>query len=353
MPHLSPTEAKRKLTVFSHMRIAVFEIEKWEREYLEKSLVGHEVTYHEEPLREDTAHLAADAEIAVVFVYSHVDAGVLVKTPNLKMVTTRSMGFDHIDLDACEDRGVTVCRVPAYGDQTVAEHTFALIFALSRKIFQAYERTEKSVFDYHGLRGFDLMGKTLGVVGGGRIGMNVARIGRAMGMTVLVSDPSPKPALAQELGFSYAGLDDVLAKSDIVTLHVPYMPATHHLLNDQAFAKMKRGALVVNTARGGLIDTKALLVALESGQVSGAGLDVLEEEVGFMEEAEIATGKFSEKCDMQALVRNHALVSRNDVIITPHIAWFSNEAVMRILDTTAENVTKFVEGQPVNEVKNN
>lgn len=333
------------------MRIAVFEVEPWEREHLERSLAGHELSFHEEPLNHSTAALAAGAEVAVVFVYSKVDAEVLAAVPTLKMVTTRSMGFDHFDLAACAERGVVACRVPAYGDQTVAEHAFALTMALSRKIFQAYERTEKSVFDYRGLKGFDLYGKTMGVVGGGRIGMNVVRIARAFSMEVLVHDPFPKPELAAQYGFAYASLDELLPRADVVTLHVPYMPATHHLLNREAFAKMKKGAIVVNTARGGLVDTGALLEALESGRLAGAGLDVLEEEGCFKEEAELVASGFKEKCDLAAIVRNHALISRDDVIITPHIAWYSQEAVARILDTTTENVLKFAAGTPVNVIE--
>lgn len=333
------------------MRIAVFEIEPWEREHLEQALAGHQLSFHAEPLTEANAALAADADIAVVFIYSTINAAVIMACPRLKMVTTRSMGFEHIDLDACAARGITVCRVPAYGEQTVAEHAFALIMSLSRRIFQAYERTEKAVFDYHGLMGFDLLGKTLGVVGGGHIGMNVVRIAHAFGMNVVVHDPYPKPELAAKYGFAYAPFDEVLAQADIVSLHVPYMPATHHLMNDAAFAKMKPGAILVNTARGGLVDTGALLKALESGRLTGAGLDVLEEEGCFKEEAELATGKFQGQCDLQAIVRNHALINRHDVIITPHIAWYSREAVERILGTTAENVVAFAGGAPVNVVQ--
>jgi len=309
------------------------------------------LSFHQEPLTEETAALAEDAEIVAVFVYCNVNAAALMKMPNLKLVTTRSMGFDHIDLDACAARGVTVCRVPAYGVQTVAEHAFALMFALSRKIFQAYERTEKGVFDYHGLRGFDLKGKTLGVIGGGRIGMNVTTIARAMGMNVVVTDPNPRAELAEEHGFTYAPLEEMLPQADVVTLHVPHLPATHHMLNSKTFPLMKEGSVLVNTSRGGLVDTQALLEALESGRLAGAGLDVIEEEGCFKEEAQLATGKYHSECDLQAIVRNHALISRDDVIITPHIAWYSNEAVMRILDTTKENIVKFADGEPINLVE--
>ncbi|HTM68079.1 MAG TPA: hydroxyacid dehydrogenase [Candidatus Binatia bacterium] len=330
------------------MRIAFFEIEEWERKLLETSLAGHQLSFHEKPLTPATAKEAADAEAVSVFVYSHVNKETLDALPKVKFVTTRSMGFDHIDLAACKERGVAVARVPAYGDRTVAEHAFALILALSRKIFLAYERTEKGIFDYHGLQGFDLYRKTLGVVGGGKIGMNVARIAKGFEMDVLVSDPFPKQELADSIGFRYAPLDELLARADVVTLHAPYMPQTHHLMNAEKFAKMKRGAVLVNTARGALIDTQALLKALEDGILAGAGLDVLEEETFIKEECELMGKDFSKKCDLAAVVRNHMLIARNDVIITPHIGFNSREAMERIVATTVENVNGFAAGAPVN-----
>lgn len=343
------------------MRIAIFEIEpasvgsqtaySGEREYLTAALVGHELSFHEETLNEKTAALAADAEVAVVFVYSQVTDAVLAQCPRLRMVTTRSMGFNHLDLAACAVRGVVACRVPSYGEYTVAEHAFALTLALSRKIFQAHDRTEKADFDYHGLMGFDLHGKTLGIVGGGRIGLNVARMARGFEMKVLVYDPFPKPELAASLGFAYATMDELLPAANVVTLHVPYMPSTHHLIGAEAFAKMKKGALLINTARGGLVDTGALLAALQSGQVGGAGINVIEEEGHFKEEVELAASGFKEKCDLAAIVRDHALMEEKNVIVTPHIAWFSREAVQRILETTAENVLKFSAGTPVNVIE--
>ncbi|HSD12032.1 MAG TPA: hydroxyacid dehydrogenase [Patescibacteria group bacterium] len=333
------------------MRIAFYEIEDWEREYLAGRLSGHELSFHEEPLSAETAAKAADADAVSVFVYSRVDGDALAKLPKAKFVLTRSMGFDHIDLAACAKRGVVVSRVPSYGERTVAEHAFALILALSRKIFLAYERTEKSVFDYRGLQGFDLYKKTLGIVGGGRIGMHVARIARGFEMDVLVSDPFPKKELAETIGFRYAPLEELLAKADVVTLHAPYMPETHHLMNDARFALMKRGAVIVNTSRGALIDTQALLKALQDGILSGAGLDVLEEETFIREESELMSKDFPKKSDLAAVVRDHMLIARNDVIITPHIGFNSREAMERILETTVENVEGCAKGSPVNVVK--
>lgn len=333
------------------MRIHFFETENWEKGHLEKALAGHDLTFHEGTLDAESAASAADAEAVSVFIYSKVGPETLEKLPKLRFVTTRSMGYDHVDLAACAARGIVVSRVPAYGDRTVAEHAFALILALSRKVFLAYERTEKGIFDYHGLQGFDLFHKTIGIVGGGRIGQNVARIARGFDMTVLIHDPFPKPELAAEIGFSYASLEDLLARADVVTLHCPYVESTHHLMNDARFAMMKKGSILVNTARGALIDTQALLKALKDGILSGAGLDVLEEEIAVKEESELMGRDFPKKCDLGTIVRNHMLIARNDVVITPHIAFNSREAVERILETTVANIAGFTANAPVNVVK--
>jgi D-lactate dehydrogenase len=333
------------------MRIAFFEVEDHEKAYLAGALRGHEVSFHDGALNAGSAQQAADADAVSVFIYSRVDKEALAMLPKVRLVSTRSMGFDHVDLAACKERGIVVSRVPAYGDRTVAEHAFALILALSRKIFLAYERTEKNIFDYRGLQGFDLFGKTIGVVGGGKIGMNVVRMAKGFGMNVIVADPFPRSDLAAELGFDYVPLDALFARADVISLHAPYIPATHHMINEAAIAKMKKGAIIVNTARGALIDTKALLKGLQDGIIGGAGLDVLEEECFIAEEAELMTKDFPKKCDLGTIIRNHMLIARNDVIITPHIAFNSKEAVERILATTVDNINGFVAGKPVNIVE--
>ncbi|HTK05439.1 MAG TPA: NAD(P)-dependent oxidoreductase [Candidatus Eisenbacteria bacterium] len=333
------------------MKIAVFEIEAWEKDYLKGALAQHELSFFEHPLDAATAKEAADADVVSVFIYSKVDRETLGQLKNVKLVTTRSMGFDHLDLAACAERGIIAARVPSYGERTVAEHAFALVLALSRKIFLAYERTEKGIFDYRGLQGFDLFGKTMGIIGGGKIGMNLARMAKGFGMEVLVSDPFPRPELAKEIGFSYEPLETVLGRADVVSLHAPYMKETHHLMNDERFGLMKNGSIIVNTARGALIDTQALLRALQTGKLSGAGLDVLEEECFVKEESELMGKDFPKKCDLGAVVRNHMLIARNDVVITPHIAFNSHEAVERILATTVENIAGFAAGAPVNVIK--
>jgi D-lactate dehydrogenase len=330
------------------MRITFFEIEDFEQTYLAQALTGHELTFSAEPLNADTVKLAQGAEAVSVFVYSQVDKPLLNQLPELKLLTTRSMGFNHIDVPACQERGIKVAYVPSYGERTVAEHTFALILTLSRKIFAAHQRIEKSIFDYRGLQGFDLCGKTIGLIGGGKIGLNVARIARGFAMNVLISDPFPKPDLAKEIGFNYVSLEELLAQADVVSLHAPYTSANHHLINADRFKLMKPGSLLINTARGALVDTQALLAALESHHLSGAGLDVLEEECAIREESELMSKGFPASCDLGTVVRNHILINRDDVIITPHIAFNSREAVERIMATTVESIKSFDAGQPIN-----
>ncbi len=204
-------------------------------------------------------------------------------------------------------------------------------------------------FDRKGLQGFDLFGKTLGVIGTGHIGKHAIRIGRGLSMHVIAYDAKQDVTLAAELGFSYtSSLDELLTKSDVITLHVPYLPATHHMINAENIKKVKRGAILVNTARGGLVDTAALLWALEDGVLSGAGLDVLEEENDTYEEIQLLSREFPKNKDIATILRNHILVAREDVIITPHNAFNSQEAVQRIFDTTVQNIRAFVDKKPVN-----
>jgi len=237
--------------------------------------------------------------------------------------------------------------VPSYGENTVAEHTFALILALSRKVHQSYVRVQRDDFSLDGLRGFDLKGRTLGVIGAGKIGLHVIKIARGFGMRVLVYDVRQDAFLAELLNFSYSPLERLLAESDIVTLHAPYLPATHHLMNRETFRMMKRGALFINTARGGLVDTDALVWALDEGVVGGAGLDVLEGEELVKEERQLLSKDFPKE-KLATALKNHILLHRENVVITPHIAFDSREALQRILETTVSNILSFVKGTPSN-----
>lgn len=328
------------------MKLIYAETTTEEERWLHEALPQVTAAITMEPLRDGgVTEEMKDAEALSVFVESVVDRTVLDQLPNLKFIATRSTGHDHIDMEECRRRGIVVSYVPSYGENTVAEHAFALILALSRKIFQSYERTERMNFNREGLRGFDLRGKTLGVVGTGRIGQHSVRIGLAFGMRVVAYDPYPKPELAEKEGFNYTkSLDELLKQSDVITLHVPYTPETHHLINKDNVQAIKRGAILVNTARGGLIDTEALLWALEEKVLSGAGLDVIEGEKDMFEEISLLSKGFPKDKDIATLLRNHILVARDDVIVTPHNAFNSLEAVRRIFDTTVENISGYMEG---------
>nr|WP_313472875.1 NAD(P)-dependent oxidoreductase [Brevundimonas sp.] len=231
--------------------MAVFEAAEWEHQACLRLEPGHRVRCTAGRLTPQTAPDYVEAEVVSPFVGSEVSAAVIAALPRLRLVATRSTGFDHIDLEACRARGVAVCDVPDYGDPTVAEHAFALLLAVSRHVVEAADRTRRGDFHVEGLRGFDLEGRTLGVVGAGRIGRRVIRIARVFGMTALAADPHPDPAAAAELGFDYVTLDDLLRLADVVSLHAPGGPQTRDLISDAQFAVIKPGCVLINTARGG------------------------------------------------------------------------------------------------------
>ncbi len=334
------------------VKIIFFETAPSEKKYLEKLLKAHRLKaeFVAEPLTEKNAVRARQAGIVSVFIYSTLTAAVLKRLKKLKWVATRSTGFDHIDLAQCRKQGITVSNVPAYGENTVAEHTFALILALSRNLHRAYVRTMRGDFSLEGLQGFDLKGKTIGVVGAGRIGLHVIKMARGFGMNVLAYDTQKNPFLSEVLDYRYVPLKELLRRSDIVTLHTPYMPSTHHLMNRETIGLMKKRALLINTARGGLIDTNALVWALDAGIVGGAGLDVLEGEELVKEEQQLLQKDFPKE-KLITTLKNHILLHRENVVITPHIAFDSKEALLRILDTTAGNILSFIDGNPVNRVQ--
>jgi D-lactate dehydrogenase len=348
------------------MKTIFFELENWEKEFIEasskleeKSEVGLQVSpksdfgFQEGILNEETVvNAPADAEIISVFVDSVINAKVLAHFPNLKMIATRSTGYDHLDLEACKAKGVVVANVPSYGEETVAEYAFALMLTLSRKIFESYDRLkETGSFSLEGLRGFDLNGKTLGVIGTGKIGKNVIEIAKGFNMKVVAYDKFPDEAYKQKMGYEYLSFDDVLAQADILTLHVPFLPENEHMINSETIAKMKKGVYLINTARGALVETEALLRGLKDGTIAGAGLDVLEEEGVTKDGLNFLTSLNSDEHNMRTILENHVLVDMPNVVITPHNAFNTWEALKRILNTTLENIKAFASGQPINLVK--
>lgn len=328
---------------------AFFEVEPWEEERVRAALAGLRLHFSPAAIAADAPDLPADAAVLSVFIRSRVDGPLLDRLPALRLVVTRSTGFDHIDLAACDARGIVVSNVPYYGESTVAEHTFALILALTRNVHKAYERTVRGDFTLEGLKGWDLRGRTLGVVGAGSIGLHVIRMARGFGMDVLACDVHPNRLIAEVLGFTYVSLEELLRRSDIVSLHLPHNAGTHHLMNAERLSMMKPGALLINTARGGLVDTSALVQALDDGRLGGAGLDVLEGEELIKEEEQLLASTAAEDT-LRMLLQNHILMRRPDVVITPHIAFFSQEALDRIISTSIECVRAWLVGQPVNVV---
>lgn len=332
------------------MKIVAYETEEWERAACLSLLQGHDLRCRPEALTQADAGIDGEAEAITTFIKSDLRGATLRQMPGLKLIATRSTGYDHIDLDYCRAAGIAVCNVPDYGDHTVAEHAFALLLALTRHIVDAAERTRHGDFSQVGLRGMDLAGKTLGVIGVGRIGRRAIMIGRGFGMEVLAFDLRPDPLVAQALGFRYADLDEVLRGADVLTLHVPGGVGSSHLISDDELAAMKPGALLVNTARGGVVDPEALVRALVSGRLGGAALDVLPGESMIGDEAEIfrASHPPVDPGGLRTILADHALLRLPNVIVTPHIAYDTREALERIIATTIANIEAFARGAPRN-----
>jgi len=329
------------------MKVAVFSTKPYDEQFLgqaNQEAHQHELTFLETRLNAATVSLAAGFDAVCVFVNDQVDAPVLEKLAEggTRVVALRCAGFNNVDLKAAQRLGIDVVRVPAYSPYAVAEHTVALIMTLNRQIHRAYHRIRDGNFSLDGLLGFDLHGRTVGIIGTGQIGLEVARIMRGFGCRVLGHAPSPNPA-AEELGVEYVTLDELLAQSDIVTLHCPLTPDTHHLIDANAMAKMKDGVMLINTSRGAIVDTSAIIEGLKSGHIGYLGLDVYEEEGDLFFE------------DFSNLVLQDDVFARlqtfPNVLITGHQAFFTRNALESIAHTTLSNLTDMEEsGQSVNQV---
>ena len=322
------------------MRVAVFSTHSYDRQFLDAANAGggHELRYLEARLTAATAALAAGCPAVCAFVNDRLDAAALtvLAAGGTRLIALRSAGFNHVDLAAAASLGLTVARVPAYSPHAVAEHTVGLILTLNRKIHRAYARVREGNFALDGLLGFDLAGRTAGVVGTGKIGTVVARILLGFDCRVVACDVAPNEA-CRALGVRYVALDELWSTSDIVTLHAPLTRDTRHLVDAAAVRRMKRGVMIVNTSRGALVDTAALIAGLKSGQIGYLGLDVYEEEEGLFFE------------DQSSVVIQDDVFARlltfPNVIVTAHQAFFTEEALRAIGETTIGNVTAFEEGR--------
>ncbi len=330
----------------SKLKISFYGIWPEMKDYLQSKMRGFQTTVSSDKISDK--NLNTDTQVLAVFVEAPVNKKIIEALPNLKMIATMSTGFDHIDLTAAKKQKVPVCNVPTYGENTVAEHTMALILGLTRKLFPSVKRVKEGVYDFHGLRGIDLKDKTLGVIGTGHIGAHVIKMATAFEMKVVAFDAYPNKDLAQQLGFKYVTMAKLLAESDIVTLHTPLLPTTYHLINKKNIKTIKKGAYLINTARGALVDPEALVWALQNNHLAGAGLDVLEDENLIQNHEEVIS--CGENCKIKTTLLNEMIIDHPNTIVTPHNAFNSTEALQRIIDMTVENIKSFADGKVINDV---
>ncbi|MFQ1021024.1 NAD(P)-dependent oxidoreductase [Thermoproteati archaeon 3817-70] len=295
--------------------------------YFAKTAADLSPSFLRGPLTEENAAEARDVDAICIDITTTLTASLMRELPKLKFICTRSTGYDHIDLQEAERRGITVSNVVGYGTLPVPEHVFALLLALVRKVREADRRVREGDFDYHGLMGVQVCGKTFGVLGTGAIGARVAEIALAMGARVLAYDVVKNSSLEAK-GVSYASLEEVLKESDFISVNLPLLPSTRHLLNAERISLVKRGAFIVNTGRGGVVDEEELVRALREGRIAGAGLDVFEEEPPRGE-----------------------LLELDNVVLSPHVGWYTDAGFAEIMRQTVENVRAFAAGKPIRVVK--
>lgn len=321
------------------MRIAIFSTKPYDRTFFDAANAGrHELTYLTPRLTEETVSLAAGFPAVCVFVQDRLNEPVVrvLAAGGTRLIALRCAGFNNVDLNTAADVGISVVRVPAYSPYSVAEHTIGLMMALNRRFHRAYNRVREGNFALDGLLGFDMHGRTVGIIGTGKIGARVASILKGYGCQLLGHDRFQNPDCLK-MGLEYVSLHELYAKSDIITLHCPLTPETHHLIDSEAISQMKRGVMLVNTSRGSVVETLALIDGLKSGQIGHLGLDVYEEEADLFFE------------DLSNHVLQDDVLARlltfPNVIITGHQAFFTRDALEAIARTTIENVTQFDRGE--------
>ncbi|MGN0574717.1 MAG: 2-hydroxyacid dehydrogenase [Ruminococcus sp.] len=322
-------------------KAAFFDTRPYDREWFSKLDKSFEIKFFEEKLNPENADLAKGFDAAIAFVNDTINRSTIeaLAAGGVKALAMRCAGYNNIDFKAAYDNNLKVLRVPVYSPYAVAEHAMALLLTLNRKIHRAYNRTRDFNFSLNGLTGFDLHGRTMGVIGTGKIGQIFIKICQGFGMRVIAYDPYP----IENAGFEYVDLDTLYRESDAVSLHCPLTDSTHHILNAEAFSKMRTGVYIINTSRGGLIDSEALLEAIKSRKIAGAGLDVYEEEASFF---------FEDRSD--TIINDDTLariITLPNVILTSHQAFLTNEALKNIAEVTISNLEDFFAGKPLkNEV---
>ena len=320
------------------MKIAVFSSKPYDEDHLSKfASADQELTFFEPKLDNKTAIMSQGFDVVCCFVNDNLNADTIniLADNGIKLIAMRCAGFNNVDLAIAEARGITVCRVPAYSPHAVAEHALALLLCLNRKIHRAVNRIRDNDYSLHGLLGFDIYDKKVGIVGTGKIGQTFAKIMQGMGCDIIAYDPYPNDVI-KDMGIPYVDLDTIWAESDIISLHCPLMPETHHLINKDSIAKMKKGVALLNTSRGALIDTKSIILALKTGQVGNLGLDVYEEEANLFFE-----NQSNELLQDDVFAR---LQTFPNVVVTGHQGFFTNEALNAISQVTLENISSFFAG---------
>jgi D-lactate dehydrogenase len=329
------------------MKVAVFSTKPYDRQFLQaasSSNYHHELTFFEPRLNQDTAILAAGFSAVCAFVHDQADAHTLqvLASCGVKLLALRCAGFNNVDLKAAAELGIKVVRVPAYSPYAVAEHTVGMILSLNRKIHRAYSRVREGNFSLDGLLGFDIYGRTVGIIGTGKIGQILGQIMKGFGCKILAYDVYRNPE-CEALGMKYVELPELFANSDIISLHCPLSSETHHLVNTEAIAQMKPGVMLINTSRGALIDTTAVTKGLKSGRIRSLGIDVYEQE------SDLFFEDLSEEIIQDDIFQR--LVTFPNVLITGHQAFFTEEALRNIAETTLSNITEIEKGKPcANEV---
>ena len=326
----------------NEFKIAFFGVKPWEREIIERQLINLDATgvgIFTSELHENI-QMAKKYEVVSIFIYSKLNKEVLDQLPNLKMIATRSTGIDHLDCEECAKRKIVVKNVVGYGENTVAEYAIALLLAVAKRIIPAHQSVENGEFNPDGLTGVDLFGKTLVVIGVGRVGKNVVRMAKGLGRKVIGVEKTPDFALAKKLKFKYADLETCLKESDFVTLHVPATSESIHLINRKNIKLMKPGSILINTSRGAVVESEAIAWALNEKILRGAGLDVAERE-NDLESISMIMNPGPSHEDLRQVLSYHLLRDRDDVVFTPHNAFNTKEAIEKIIKTTIENINTF------------
>ncbi|RMD46844.1 MAG: hydroxyacid dehydrogenase [Aquificota bacterium] len=334
------------------MNIYFFGVDDWEKLHLERKLrefsIEGNIKFTKEPLTEENVELYKDADIVSVFIYSQVNKDVIDKMKNLKLIITRSATYEHIDVNYAKEKNILVANVPGYGNNTVAEFTFAMILALARKVKPMIKNTMQKNFSREGLMGIDIMGKTIGIIGTGRIGAYVARIAHGFGMKILAYDRSKKPELIEKYGVEYVGLEELLSRSDIVTVHLPYTKSTKYTINRFNIKLMKLDAMLINTSRGAVVEVDAVVEALKEGRLAGGvALDTLEGEADVSKEEELLKREELPAIKLERAAEKYYILNEDNVILSPHLAYYTKDALERILDICVEEIKRFIDEKKV------